>query len=313
MKPLYWDMKNPATGKPFTFDDPNLFINENGVGMYREPGDPGFVPYANQPPTGPPPEPPHKPFHRKPKPKDSNSNTPTTNPTINHTTTMSTFQYNTAPNPKGGYTTRAVLGVPIIEADLTATIATAAGITPAQTETVIKTLFAQLLAAAAGSGWSPGLYGSFSLRPTSGGSEASPDLFHTPDDINAYVNIAFSADKIRDWKSGLSIQSMGDTGLVTPIIDTILDITTGTTDHYTPANMIQLRGSDLKFKASDLTQGTFFRSGNAAEVRATLYGQNDPGLISVAVPAALSGPLTVRHAAFINGSVRSFTYTHSIV
>ena len=30
------------------------------------------------------------------------------------------------------------------------------------------------------------------------------------------------------------------------------------------------------------------------------------------VPAALTGPLTVRHAAYINGSVRSYTYTRPI-
>ena len=44
MKPLHWDAINPFTGTPFTFDDPNLkFVN--GLGVYLEPGDPGFVPY----------------------------------------------------------------------------------------------------------------------------------------------------------------------------------------------------------------------------------------------------------------------------
>jgi hypothetical protein len=303
-KPLYYGMLNPVTGKPFVYGDPNLFY-----GYYLEKGDPGYVPYPEELEAAKP-GPKKKPFHRKAKPTDSNT---TTTPTANTSTTMSTFQYNTAPNPKGGYTTRVVLGDPIVESTLTAAIAAAAGVTPAQAETVIKTLFAKLLEAASGCGWSPGLYGAFSMRPTSGGSEASPDMFHNADDINAYVNIALIAASIRDWKAGLSIESMGDTGLVTPVIDTIIDIATGTTDHYTPAGMIQLRGSDLKCKLSDLTQGTFFRSGNGPEVRATLYGQNDPGLVSVGVPAALSGPLIVRHAAFINGSVRSYTYTHSIV
>lgn len=51
MKPLHWDAINPFTGKPFTWDDPNLkFVND--LGMYLEPGDPGFVPYAS---TSPPP------------------------------------------------------------------------------------------------------------------------------------------------------------------------------------------------------------------------------------------------------------------
>ena len=46
MKPLHWDAINPFTGTPFTWDDPNLkFVND--IGMYLEPGDPGFVPYPS--------------------------------------------------------------------------------------------------------------------------------------------------------------------------------------------------------------------------------------------------------------------------
>ena len=45
MKPLHFDAINPFTGKPFTFDDPNLkFVN--GIGVYLEPSDPDFVPYS---------------------------------------------------------------------------------------------------------------------------------------------------------------------------------------------------------------------------------------------------------------------------
>ena len=119
-------------------------------------------------------------------------------------------------------------------------------------------------------------------------------------------------EKIRQWRSTLSLESMGEVGLVTPVIDSILDMTTGQSDHYTLANMIQLRGSDLRFKLSDPNQGVFFRSGSAAEVRSTMYGQNEPGIVMAAVPAALTGPLQVRISAFINGSIRSFTYTHFI-
>ena len=49
MKPLHLDAINPFTGTPFTWDDPNLkFVN--GIGVYLEPGDPGFVPYAGSTP-----------------------------------------------------------------------------------------------------------------------------------------------------------------------------------------------------------------------------------------------------------------------
>ena len=46
MKPLYWDSIDPATGQPYTWDDPNL--TWDGI---LEPGDPGYVPPLNsQPP-----------------------------------------------------------------------------------------------------------------------------------------------------------------------------------------------------------------------------------------------------------------------
>lgn len=50
MKPLHYDQINPQTGTYFTWDDPNLrFVD--GLGMYLEPGDPGYVPYGPPPPS----------------------------------------------------------------------------------------------------------------------------------------------------------------------------------------------------------------------------------------------------------------------
>lgn len=225
---------------------------------------------------------------------------------------MSTFKYNVAPLASGGFTTRAVRAAQADPATITAAIAASTGVEAAKVPLVIQAFFDKILQCSAGCDWSAEMYGCISFRPTSGGSQASPADFHTPDDINADIALSMSAEKIRQWRSGLSLESMGEVGLITPVIDTILDMTTGQADRYTLANMIQLRGNDLRFKLSDVTQGVFFRSGSAAEVRATLYGQNEPGIVSAAVPAALTGPLQVRISAFINGSVRSFTYTHAI-
>jgi hypothetical protein len=301
MKPLHFDAINPFTGTPFLWGDSNLrFVN--GMGVYLEPGDEGFVPYPGQ--VLPTEKKKKKPFRRTPRQKTDN---PTHIPT-----TMSKFKYTIAPLASGGFTTRAVRGALADQASITSALATAAGVTPVQVETVILTLFSQLLESASRSDWSPELYGCFSFRPTSGGNEALPTDFINAEDINADVALTISAEKIRQWRSGLSLESTGEVGLITPTIDSIIDMTTSQPDKYTVANMIQLRGSYLRFKLADLTQGTFFRSGSAAEVRGTLYGQNEPGIVSVAVPAALTGPLTVRHAAYINGSVRSYTYTHLI-
>ncbi len=301
MKPLYWDAINPFTGKPFTYDDPNV-----RWGGYLEPGDEGFVPYPDPPADDGKSK---APFRRRAR---ARSGEDPALPNPNSTTDMPTFKFTPAPNPKGGFTTRAVLGTLIDQTALTAEIATATGVTPAQVEAVVTTLLSKLLTCSEGCGWSPGLYGSLRVRPTSGGSEPAPDAFHTAQDINADVALSFTADAIRDWRAGLSLESQGEVGLVTPVVDSILDIATGLADHYTIAGMIQLRGNNLRIKFSDPAQGVFFRSGASAEVRATLYGQNEPGILSAAVPTGLTGPLTVRVAAFINGSVRSYTYTHQI-
>ncbi len=223
-----------------------------------------------------------------------------------------TFKFNIAPLAGGGFTARAVRGAQTDEATMSAAIAAAAGVDAEKVPLVVQAFIQQLLSRAAISEWSPELYGCVSYRATAGGNEVAPTDFHNADDLNAGVAVAIAAEKIRIFRSTLALESMGEVGLVTPVIDSILDITTGQQDKYTVANMIQLRGDDLRFKMNDATQGVFFRSGSAAEVRATLYGQNEPGIVSCAVPAALSGPLQVRIAAFINGSIRSYTYTHLI-
>ncbi len=254
-------------------------------------------------PVPPNPPTPKKPFHRAARPPQTTPATP-----LN----MPTFKYNVGPLANGGFTARAVRANQVDQAAITAEIATALSITPAQVEDVINLLFDKIMLSASGSDWSRDLYGCFSFRPTCGGNQASPGAFHTPDDINADIALTISAERVRHWRSTLSIQSLGEVGLITPSIESIIDITTHAVDRYTPANIIQLRGSDLRFKITDPAQGTFFRASTGPEVRATLYGQNEPGIVSVGIPSALTGPLQVRHAAFINGSIRSYTYTHAI-
>ncbi|MDP1586960.1 MAG: hypothetical protein Q8M07_04425 [Prosthecobacter sp.] len=63
MKPLHWEAINPATGRKFTWDDPNLRWGDPAY--YLEPGDPGFEPYGPPPPAPKPKK--KKPFRRAPK------------------------------------------------------------------------------------------------------------------------------------------------------------------------------------------------------------------------------------------------------
>lgn len=75
---------------------------------------------------------------------------------------------------------------------------------------------------------------------------------------------------------------------------------------------IRLVGDNLRLDKTDLTQGVFFRLADNSEVRATGYAGNEPGTLYVIVPTGVTGSVTVRIAAFINGSVRSYTFTDPI-
>ncbi len=303
-KPLFWDMINPITGRVFTMDDANLYFDENGHGMYLEPGDPGFVPYPEQLPA-PPPEPPRKPFRRTPKTRNQT-------PTTSTSTHMSTFQYNVAPNPNGGFTTRPVMGEILTEEALLAQVTAATSLTGEQARAVIVAFLDALLAAGATNGFSKGLFGKVSFRSTSGGSKPAANGFNNPDEINAGVALSFTAEAISNWRTTLPIQSMGEVGKVSPIIDSITSQENGQQDHYVAATMIELSGSKLRFDKADPQQGVFIRSGNNPEVRCTVYGPITPTSVSVLIPAGTTGPQTVRIAAFINGSIRSFTYMDPI-
>ena len=231
MKTLRYDSINPFTGQPFTYDDPNLRWGDPGY--YLEPGDIGFVPYPGQIIPRPP-KPKKKPFRRIPRQK--------TEPPPLVPTAMNTFRYNIAPLASGGFTTRAVRGSQADQTAITTAIATAVGVTNAQVEAVVAQLFSKILDCSTTCGWSPELYGCISFRPTSGGNEALPTDFQNADDINADVALTLSVEKIRQWRSTLSLESMGEVGLLTPVIDSIIDMTTSQPDKYTAANVVQLRG-----------------------------------------------------------------------
>jgi hypothetical protein len=301
VKTLLWDAINPFTGQPFTWDDPNLRWGDPSY--YLEPGDVGFLPYA--PPTPVPAVPKKKPFRRK-----AASNT---HATPSPTTTMPTFKYHTAPNPKGGFTTRPVLGEPVTdETFFNLAAAKSGGLTPEQIRTGLTAVLDTVLECSSGCAFSTGLLGRLRFRPTSGGSQPGPADFDNPDEMNCDVALSITADARDAWRSTLTLESMGEVGKVSPDIDSILSQENGAPGKYAPGTMIELSGHRLDLDKSDVTQGVFFRSGNNAEVRAMVYGTITPTSVSVLVPATLSGPLAVRVASKINGSVRSFTYMDAI-
>ena len=250
----------------------------------------------------PRPEKKRRPLHRKPKPQNENQ---TNN-------IMSTFKFSPAPKSGGGYSARAVFGAILQESTLTAAAAAEAGITAEKVEIVIKSVLNGILAAGADSGHSTELYGLLRFRPTSGGRKDDPADFNTAEDINADIALSFTSNAIAAWRATLNLDNQGTVGKVTPVISTIMNRKNGADNEYTAGDMIELIGDNLRFDESDPDQGVFFAPASGPEVRATVYGRNEPAMVVALVPAGLTGPQTVRIAAFINGSVRSFTYTDTI-
>jgi hypothetical protein len=303
MQVLHFDQINPQTGRVFTFDDPNCFFGPDGIGRFLEPGDPGFVPYDT--PAPPPPAPkPKKPFRRKKKTNIQNI--------PNHTSIMNKFQYRVAPKSGGGFLARPVLPPALSGDDFMAKVAQRASLPVAQCDAVVDALVAEILACGSGCAHTNAVRGKLRFVPTAGGSSASPDGFHNAEDINADIAISLTAETRDAWRATLELERLEDKGLVSPEIDSILSQENGAENHYVPGTLIVLNGDRLAFNKADLTQGVFFRSGNDPEVRATVYGTVTPSSLSVLVPAGLTGPLHVRVAAYINGSVRSFSYMHAI-
>jgi hypothetical protein len=299
MKTLYWSSGDPLD----CWDNPNCFFDAQGIGRRREPGDPGYVvwyPPGYQPPSKLKPK---KPFRRTARNQNTHDNN-----TSNPSKAMPTFQYNVAPNSNGGFTTRPVIGTLLTEQAFIERMITLTGLTKEQCESATDAIFDIICACASGCDHATDIRGRFRFRPTSGGSAPAPDGFNNPDEINADVAISLTAAKRDAWRSSLTLESMGEVGKLSPLIDSVLSQENGQADVYVPGTMLVLNGSNLRFDKTDVQQGVFVRSGNNPEVRLTVYGTVTPTSLSVLMPATLTGPQTIRIAAFINGSVRSFTY-----
>lgn len=120
--------------------------------------------------------------------------------------------------------------------------------------------------------------------------------------------ITLTAEVIRTWQETLTLEHMGELGRVLPNLDSSRNQANGEINQYVPGDLVQIRGNNLKFDRTDVQQGLFLRPAAGAEVRCTSYADIEPTSFTAIVPAALSGALTVRMVAKINGSLRSFTY-----
>lgn len=282
---LRWDSVSPITGEPLRWNQPGATWD-------------GYWPEVPKPPPKK-----KKPFHRQSKPQHPPQPTPL-EPTL-----MSNFLYNTRQKSSGGFTTSVVLNDPIPDATLLGLIATRASTTPEITEAVIRGFVAEILACGGSCLYARKFLGLLALQPTCGGSATSPDGFHNAQDINADFSISILKEEIEKWQQTLTLEHRGELGKITPVIDSMINQATGALNIYTAGNLMQVRGDNLKFNRSDVLQGIFLTDAAGNEVHCTVYADIEPQSFTFLVPAGTTGPQTVRMAAHINGSVRSYTYS----
>lgn len=222
------------------------------------------------------------------------------------------FLYQPAPNPRGGFTCRAVKGEQITEAELDSAVAAETGLPPEQCAQVLKAYLRQMLAKGATSRWSPGLYGLIGLFPTAGGSQPGHDDFRTAEDVKAGMSIAFSLAAIRSWRKGLRLMSQGLTGRVAPRLASIICCSTERPDVYVRGGLITLRGGHLKLDPHDPAQGIFCTLADGSVVRCASYGKITRLQATALMPEGVTGPIRVRVATYIHGSVRT-SHHHALL
>ncbi len=218
------------------------------------------------------------------------------------------FLYQPAPNPRGGFTSRAVKGEQITEAELDSAVAAETGVPPEQCAQVLKAYLRQMLEQGTRSRWSPGLYGLIGLYPTAGGSKPHHDGFHTAEDVKAGMSIAFGLETIRAWRQRLHLVSQGFAGLVTPGLANVMCCSTNQPDVYVSLGLVTVRGQHLKLDRHDPAQGIFCLLEDGTEVRCEQYGRVSRLQATALIPGDVTGPIRLRMATLINGSVRSSVY-----
>ena len=100
-------------------------------------------------------------------------------------------------------------------------------------------------------------------------------------------------------------------GLLTPYVDTVIDMASGAMDTYTPAKPMGTHGTWLDLDPADTDQGAFFQpaaGGALVRVPASDYALIEPSRLRFITPAGLTGAQHLIIKTKIKGSPRSFTY-----
>ena len=193
------------------------------------------------------------------------------------------------------FTTRPDFGPNWTQAELDARVHAAFPAVPAdQCGLIAQRYFLELLAADSPRR-APKLFDLLYVRPSCGGTSTTPDGFHNGSDIKADIVVGYLAEVIRDWQGQISIRKTGQEGAAIPVIDTVLDESTGAQNHYTALQNVRLVGDHLDFDRTKTDQGVFLApAAGGPWVRLTTYGPTTEKNIYVLIPSGTTGAQKLR-------------------
>ena len=212
------------------------------------------------------------------------------------------------PGPSGrNYTSRISFGVDWTQEELDALVSGVCGTPPDKCAEIFGEYLHQFLQAATPRRAFKLFGGQLNVKPSTGGTAATPDGFHTAEDLKADVSLSYAADVIHDWRATCTIEKVGDEGVAIPIVETIINCLTGTPNTYTAAQAIHLQLENGGFNKLMPNQGVFSSTGeNGPWVRINAYGSVSDKNIYAFIPAATTGGLRVK---VVNEAGHEFVYT----
>ncbi len=294
MKDLFFDSEDPLD----SWDNPNCFFNEEGDGMRREPGDPGYIPW----PTPAPPLSPPTPKRSYPRP----TNLPTSMqpfPYITRTGTQD--QITTSPDYRGTKTAEEVI----------AAIQTRLGSAP-PTIAAVLTTFHELIIDWCKEGWKIAPLGDLlGYRFSSGGSEDDSDFQPTFDNLKIAPVVVWGDAGRGRAEAEFSAENTGHQGRLIPVLTRVTDNWGGQVNEYTAGKSVLIELGNRKGKREfDRTNGSKvqFRKVDGTLIEASDYGEPGSSKITAQVPAGTTGALAVIVTMMINGALRSGEYSTTL-
>ena len=205
------------------------------------------------------------------------------------------FRYILRPNQSSpnNTSTRADLGVAVEDTEFFARVAQLSTKPVADCEAIFDSIMATFVEFARDTRSTLHLRDRLRMQPSSGGSFPTGTEPHTAKDIGAKMKFSAGPELVSAFETNLSIERTGEEGVRTPVVDRVTDNRTGTLDHYTPADVLDIEGDNFEINPADTNQGVFFAAATGSPVRATRYISVSNTRMTVLVPSGLTGSVNL--------------------